>query len=171
MNYYIDGYNLLFSFAPKTAFSEEKKFQKAREKLIFWVQAKIKNLKPAQTLLVFDGIMQKNTWDQVNLNFENLMIIYTAEKSADLYLLEEIAKAKTPQEITLVTNDLKLSLEARALGAKVQKTHSFLNLKKPAAVEEHPDFTDTKSNLKRLHRIFSLKLKKEKFSEEDPFSF
>jgi predicted RNA-binding protein with PIN domain len=124
MQYYIDGYNLLFKEAwARSAPSLEE----ARKRLILELDTLASTLNLSLTI-VFDAPFQSD--DLRRGHFQSLEIIFTAQgQSADDYL-EALAYAYG-KKAHIVTSDRALASKVKANGAHVEGVHHFLiNLRK-----------------------------------------
>jgi len=164
MHYLIDGYNLIFRLPTK-----KSSLQKQRESLIQELNELICELK-LNVSLVFDA--PAGEWhDLVRGHVDALEVVYTAKKqSADEYILQEIADAKNPKQITVVTSDGSLAALCKAQGALTKSIESFLKwisqkkdkkrAQKGEKVRERA-FRDTDKNIARLLLVFEKKLLEE----------
>lgn len=151
MNYYIDGYNLIF-----TLIDSNETLQHLRQKLIRHLQKKFSQLH-LSGVLVFDGSYRKG--EESGLSYPSpLIVAYTPKgQSADQYILEQIEGKK---QVIVVTNDKGLTLQAKSLGAKVQSNEDFIRwLTKKKTKQKEVEPKDTKQNIERLLKIFEDKLK------------
>lgn len=147
MNYYIDGYNLIFC----SSLIDSGSLEKAREEVI----ALLSELEIPLTV-VFDG----KGVDHPERGHRNLLeVVYTsAGQSADDYIIEEIFRQKKPRQQVVVTSDKQLARICREAGASIQTVEIFLfKLKRRKSVSSRDEkpFRDSKSNIERLLKIFT----------------
>ena len=163
MLYLIDGYNLLFRF-----FHSEKKLETQRNLAIKFLQEKTAALK-IKAHLIFDAPHREEDLPS-SIYSKNLKIIYTPKnQSADEYILEKISLSKTPSQITLVTSDKSLQMQAKSFKAQIQSIDDFIDwlyvkeqgIKKESKNLEDSEALDTKQNIDRLLKIFEKKLKED----------
>ncbi|MES2274345.1 MAG: NYN domain-containing protein [Chlamydiota bacterium] len=157
MQYYIDGYNLIF-----TLVESKESLQILRRNVIRLLQKKFAQLK-LSGMVVFDGAHRKD--EESGLSYPSpLIVAYTAKgETADVYIVEHIERSRTPKQITVITNDRGLSLHAGAAGAKVQSNADFIDyLKKKGAKNKDQKIAprETKQNIDRLLKIFEERLHK-----------
>ncbi len=111
MQYLIDGYNLLF-FGDETKSS----LRSRRQTIIQSLQKEFTQLHMKGTV-VFDGSHRPDEQSGLS-NKSPLVIAYSHQgQTADRYILEKLEAAKTPSELTIVTNDKGLAMQARNFGA------------------------------------------------------
>ncbi len=117
--------------------------------------------------VVFDGSHQPD--EQSGLSYKSpLVIAYSHQgQTADQYILEKLEVAKTPSELTIVTNDKGLSMHARNYGAKSMTIPEFLaqikkkhHQKKGVVAEKKPSAISERE-LNRLLKIFEERLDEE----------
>jgi len=161
MHYFVDGYNLLFKML-----SKKKSLEANRSAIIYTINEISLNLH-LQITLVFDATFQKERLGMVRTHYDALEIIYTADKDADSYILEEIEYAKSPSQITVVTSDRELAHKANQLGAHSQSISQFIawlnhkKAKQKSRLSKPLAFKDSNSQIERLLKIFEEKLKNE----------
>lgn len=154
--YWIDGYNLIFSF-----FDSRESLQIAREKIIGYLQKKFAS-KNLLGMLVFDGAHRRD--EQTGLGYKSPLIIAYAPKgeSADEYIVEKIQIVENPKQITVVTNDKGLRIHAKSAGTRVMSNEAFIGwLKKKKGQREMKEIKETPKNIERLEKIFEDRLKDE----------
>lgn len=121
MQYYIDGYNLLFK-ASWTHLATN--LEKMREELLVDLNEKARFLN-LQFVIVFDAPQQ--TDEMRRSHFQALEIIFSSYgQTADDLLIEMLEHHKTPQNVILVTSDKSLQRKAKAVKAQVQTIDEFL---------------------------------------------
>lgn len=121
MHYIIDGYNLLFHCA------EIQNLETSREELLQFLLAL-----SLPITIIFDGRSTQFEEAQKNLK-GSVEIVYTAKgRSADDYILEELAallrfsKTASPlSSVRVVTSDLSLAKKCRSLGASTSRVEEF----------------------------------------------
>lgn len=155
MIYFLDGYNLLFSF-----FDSKKNFSSQREHLILFLHKQFIQHR-LTGILFFDGKHRRD--EESGLSYKSPLDIAYAPKgqSADAYIVEKIESEKSPSFITVVTNDKGLKAHARSAGAKVQSNEAFiLFLKKRGKKTKAKirEIKDTENNISRLLKIFEERL-------------
>lgn len=161
MHYLIDGYNLLF------AWDESKSSLRSKRQTIIHSLQKEFYLLHLRGTVVFDGSHQPD--EQSGLSYKSpLVIAYSHQgQTADQYILEKLETAKTPSELTIVTNDKSLAMHARNYGAKSMTIPAFLaqlkkkHAKKKGAMEEKRTVAISERELNRLLKIFEERLENE----------
>ncbi len=151
MTYYIDGYNLIFTFID----SKDSLLQ-MRKKLVQFLQKRFAQM-DLEGVIVFDGSHKRG--EESGLSYPApLIVAYTPKgQSADDYILEQIAGKK---QVTVVTNDRGLILHAKSLGAKVQSNSQFIQwIKKKKKLKTVEEPKETRYNFERLLKIFEDRLK------------
>jgi predicted RNA-binding protein with PIN domain len=159
MEYWIDGYNLLFRLEKKKGLSLEKR----RERFIETLNQKLSSFK-GKIKIVFDSAEQLREVPQL-AKLAHLEVIYTPRgSSADAYLIELVDQCKNPKVITVVTSDTGLATQCQHLGAKTLSVEGFLALiekrQKREIFEEKPG-PATQKEVERLTKIFEKKFKGE----------
>lgn len=155
MEYWIDGYNLLFYLQE----TESKSFQESRENLLKFVH---KNFSHKKIVLFFDAAFQEDELYHA-INFQNFTIIYTPSKmSADNFILEKLSYEKYPKSITVVSSDNGLLSKVIDLDGKTKTLESFLKApkQKKSKGDEKPS-TQPDHELERLLKIFEDKFNNE----------
>jgi predicted RNA-binding protein with PIN domain len=148
MQYFIDGYNLLFFYL-----TSDESLRNKREKLINLLDEKLKFLNIKATI-VFDNFTNEETFGKRKY-FEALNVVFTScGKSADNYIMENCS-----EKCIIVTADRTLSQKCRNLGALIESPKSFLKRiakakRKNFNKEEEKFFEDTRENIERLLEIF-----------------
>lgn len=158
MYYFIDGYNLLFSWN-----ESHGTLHIQRGKLIRWIQKEFGKMS-LQGAVVFDGAHKRG--EESGLSYPSpLEVAYTPKgQTADQYILEQIEGLKNRRAVTVVTNDLGLRRHARCMEAKTQSNESFLSwlLKRSKMRKAKPrTITESPQQIKRLLEIFEDRLNKE----------
>ena len=161
MKYLVDGYNLLFRRLKKRGALE-----KIRQSMIEELNETISPLN-LQIILVFDGA-QEHPLHPTRGHFDALELVYTPKGStADAYITEEVACAKSPSQMTVVTNDRQLASRCKNLGAKQLTIDAFLSLvakkqhKKKRSANSPPavrGFYESTAEFTRLLRAFEKRL-------------
>lgn len=151
MEYWIDGYNLLFFLS-----NEEENFENSRQELIDYIS---KNHSNKKLTIIFDAHHRDDEFVHITVN-KGIKVIFTPSKvTADEFIIEKLSYEKNPKIITIVTSDRTVLSNAQSLGAKTQKLKTFLkgvhNQKSPA--EEKPNI-DSDPELDRLLKAFMKKL-------------
>jgi predicted RNA-binding protein with PIN domain len=159
MQFFIDGYNLLFFHL-----TPDEDLKKNREELISLLDKKFKSLSIKATI-IFDGFNQISNQAEHQF-FEALTVIFSPKsQTADEYIIEHLSSAKNPNEITVITADKNLAQNARNLGAHCKTPRSFLKeiAKKQSDKEQlknthGKDYEDSKANIERLLNLFEKRL-------------
>jgi predicted RNA-binding protein with PIN domain len=150
MKYLIDGYNFIFALDVP-----HKSLQTLREAAIAFLRPRFLRKKLSGTI-VFDGAERGYQSDAP------LHIAYAPKgQSADGYILEMIAGAKNPKEITVVSNDRGLGRQAAYMGAKIISVDAFIKflMRIKAGTAKEPK--ESATQIDRLLKIFE-----ERFREE-----
>lgn len=158
MQYWIDGYNLLFKMPHLKGSLEEK-----RRQLILKLNhfAKEHNL---PFTLVFDATKDKDR-HSFRSHYDQIEIIYaTAAPTADEYIIQHVESASNRSTICVVSSDKGLIFQVRTLGAETLSLREFVNFldkkhhkKKTSWVEPQ----ESPREIERLRKIFEEKFKKE----------
>ncbi len=115
---YIDGYNVLFRFS-----SGEGRFQTTREEFIDELVESARAVS-YDIIVVFDAPNQIGEHSRTHKG--GLEIVYTTtHQCADTYILDEVARLISREQILVVTSDKKLARKAGNLGAKTQSVETF----------------------------------------------
>ncbi len=169
MHYLVDAYNLLFRTLKKRG-----SLEKSRQLLIEELNEIISQLNLHVTL-VFDGA-EEHLPLPTRGHFDAIEIIYTSKnQTADEYIYGEITHARTPAQMTVVTNDRELSGRCHQNRAKTMTIDEFLHfLKKKKTKKKHSShrssartFRDSDPEIARLLIIFEKRLFEE-LSEDPP---
>lgn len=119
MQYWIDGYNLLFRIPHLQGSLEEK-----RRQLILDLNDLAKK-SGLSFVLVFDASDKGRSLDHRS-NYDALEIIYTtSKKTADEAILERVEAVRHPATVCVVSSDKGLTSQVRALGAGVLTLSEF----------------------------------------------
>lgn len=166
MRYLVDAYNLLFRTRKKKG-----PLEKYRQTFIEELNEIISKLN-LQVILVFDGAEEQLRLPSRG-HFDALEIIYTPRgQSADEYIFEEAAAAKSSSQLTIVSNDRELTGRCRQHHAKSLTIDEFLHFlskkkakKKRLSTSHTKTFLDSDPEIARLLKIFEKRM----FEEEDTF--
>jgi predicted RNA-binding protein with PIN domain len=161
MQYYIDGYNLLF----KLESFRKHSFEAKRLQLIEELSQILSSLNITATL-VFDGSMPRPE-RAVRSHFHDLEIVYTPEEqTADAYIISEIERARHPGEVIVVTSDKSLASHCRTLGGHSKDIHSFISFLKKKQIQQKSAqtpstraFDQTDAHIAHYLKIFEDRLK------------
>lgn len=164
MNYWIDGYNLLFRFSESGG-----NLRRQREEIVSFLQDEFARFR-LRGLLFFDGAHVRGS--EGGRSYQSpLEIFYTSYgETADQAMLERLEGCKEKSSITLVTDDRFLSEQARKLGAHSLQLKAFLlklkayQKKKKAHQESKKEgrVIQSKKDLDRLLEIFEKRLIEER---------
>ncbi len=113
MPYFLDGNNLIGRARGSSRPSEED-----RQALISEVSERLRRTR-ASAVLFFDGPGAKRT------SLGNLSIRESGSRSADDAILLEIGRARSPREVSVVTEDRDLARRVRDAGAKTLSPDEF----------------------------------------------
>lgn len=159
MRYLIDAYNLLFR-------TQKKKgpLEKYRQSLIEELNELTSRLNLHATL-IFDGAEEHLRLPSRG-HFDALEIIYTTKgQSADEYIFEEVCAAKSPSQLTVVSNDRELTGRCRQHRAKTLTIDEFLHFlvkkkdkKKRLSASSPKTFRDSDPEIARLLAIFEKRM-------------
>ncbi len=119
MQYYVDGYNLLFKEARAWNLSS---LQEARTRLIHELDILAERLKLSITI-VFDAPFQSD--DLKRSHFRTLEIIFTAKGQTADEFLEQVAEVKQKRAV-VVTSDRTLARKVKSYHTKVEPVHEFI---------------------------------------------
>lgn len=160
MEYFIDGYNLIFRLH-----LEKSSLEKKREKIIHFLNSQNTYLGWRITL-IFDGEHWNELLPEIR-QYGTLSIVYTSKKTnADDFIIQELEHHPWPENVTVVTSDKGLSFRSKALGGKVMSIESFI--KKIHVKHEKKTYVECSEkkmeeelpfHLKRLQEIFEKKLR------------
>ncbi len=119
MEYYVDGYNLLFKEARVYSAGT---LEESRKKLIEELD-KLADIGKISLTVVFDAPFQSD--DLKRGHYNSLEIIFTAKgQTADEYL--ELVAIHKGKRACIVTNDKGLAYKAKAAQAFVENVHTFI---------------------------------------------
>lgn len=158
MQYWIDGYNLLFRIPHLQGSLEEK-----RSQLILHLNSLAKK-SDLSFVLVFDANDKERSLDR-RTHYDALEIIYTtSKKTADEAILERVEAVRHPATVCVVSSDKGLTSQVRALGAQVLSLSEFclfLDKKrfKKLNVGSQTECKDSPKEMDRLLKIFEEKYK------------
>lgn len=156
MQYWIDGYNLLFKMPNLQGPLEEK-----RRQLILDLNAYSKKLH-LSFVLVFDA-KTKDAPLALRSHYDSLEILYaTGNKTADEAILEEIELLGISAQACVVTSDRGLSHQARMLGTSTMSLSEFVQfLTKKQKKRSFPlvESKDSPKEIERLCKIFEERLR------------
>lgn len=155
MYFFIDGYNLLFTWGESS-----HSLVTQRNNITRSLQKLFSHYKLSGTL-VFDGRVSHGE-ESGKVYLSPLEIAYTLKgQSADDYIIESVEISKKPHQITVISNDKKLQANARSLGARTMKSSEFIqwlkHKKKPTKTTK-PQIVETAQNIERLLNIFEKRL-------------
>jgi predicted RNA-binding protein with PIN domain len=163
MRYLIDAYNLLFR-------TQKKKgpLEKNRQSLIEELNELTSKLNLHATL-VFDGAEEHLRLPSRG-HYDALEIIYTTKgQSADEYIFDEVRAAKSPSQLTVVSNDRELTGRCRQHRAKTLTIDEFLHSlvkkkakKKRLSASSPKTFRDSDPEIARLLAIFEKRMFEER---------
>jgi len=153
MQYWIDGYNLLFHL-PKNKGSFEEK----RRILIAQINEQAKSLS-LQITIFFDASDHTQEHD-TRSHFDSLELIYThAKTTADDSIVEAVEHCRNPALLCVVSSDKGVTSRSKALGAQILSLPDFLfflfKKQKKLKLRETSDFQDSPREMARLLKIFS----------------
>jgi len=109
MTYLVDGYNVI-----KTTSFASLELELAREHLVAFCQA----FRPNEVIVVFDGPRPNRQ------RHGNVLVVYAP--SADRWLIDYVRKARSPRQITVVTEDRQIRGAVGAEGARVMSPREFV---------------------------------------------
>lgn len=163
MRYFIDGYNFLFQL-----YEEVDPLRQKREEIIEILKEKLQEL-DLKISIIFDSQYSRLSDFPTRFESEGLEIIYTPSgQTADAYILENLAWAKTRMNSKVVTSDKHLASEAKRLGASITSIEEFVDwlVKKHLFQKrkERKQQIESSSEFHRLLEAFEKKLK-EKFED------
>lgn len=153
MQYWIDGYNLLFRITHLQGSLEEKRSQLISE---------LNSLSKKSGLvfvLVFDANDKSRSLDSRS-HYDALEIIYTtSKKTADEAILERMEGVRHPATVCVVSSDKGLTSQVRALGGQVLSLSEFclfLNKKrlKKQNLKVQSECKESPIEIDRLQKIF-----------------
>jgi predicted RNA-binding protein with PIN domain len=117
-HYIIDGNNLIGKNKNLSELQRKDK-QSSREQLLFILQSYFAS-KKIKVSLHFDG------FEKDKLNFSKGKIIYSASRSADEKIKEEINSIKNKREITIISSDSELRNYGKVCSCIVISSEDFL---------------------------------------------
>lgn len=158
MYFFIDGYNLLFSWS-----EEKSSLENRRVQLVEWIQREFKRMRLEGTV-VFDGSHRRD--EESGRSYPSpLEIVFTPKgQSADEYIIERLEARKRKKTITVVTNDQGLRRHVRSFDAKTMSNNSFLiwlaKRERKRKAKKSVIFRESSFQEERLLKIFEERLKK-----------
>jgi predicted RNA-binding protein with PIN domain len=149
MQYWIDGYNLIFKLPDLKGSLEEK-----RRVVIKELNAQARRLS-LEITVVFDAQDPARSLDHI-CHYDALAIIYTtSHQTADESILQMIANSRTPLDFCIVTSDKDLAHKASLLGAQTLSLANFWKrIKKKQKYGSYVDCRDSPREIARLEKIF-----------------
>jgi predicted RNA-binding protein with PIN domain len=163
LNYFVDGYNLLFKLSDSTWDLQSK-----RKAVIAFLEERISSLSLSLTV-VFEGKHKRDEESGFH-HFAYLKVLFTPQgESADAYFIDFLSHTFHPSHYTIVTSDKALSSQCRGLGAQTMGVQEFLQWiekkgKKP--VYKNPEMRDSDRQIARLIKIFEERLREGEKDEE-----
>ncbi len=160
MQYWIDGYNLLFRLTHLKGSLEEK-----RTKLILELNAFAKASDLSFTLL-FDAAHREESLAGRS-HYDALEIIYTSsQKTADAYIVEKLESVRRPSDVCVVSSDKGLTSQVRAIGGQTLSLSEFCLFLSKKRVKKRAvgllECSDSPREIERLRKIFEDKLRNPK---------
>jgi len=155
MQYWIDGYNLLFKMP-----SLEGPLEKRRRVLIAELNRFAKKFS-LSFIVVFDADPKTGPFD-MRSHYDELEIVYAASKeTADEAILEGIECSRSKRTICVVSSDKGLTDKARALGAETLSLSEFVHFlgKKRSKAHLPVECRDSPKEMDRLLKIFESRFK------------
>ncbi|SCA62952.1 Uncharacterized protein SCG7086_AG_00130 [Chlamydiales bacterium SCGC AG-110-P3] len=119
MHYYVDGYNLLFYLSENPGSTLEDQREQLLETINY--NASLLNL---SVTVVFDAGASPVTHRFTHCNIE--VAFADSSTNADQWIYEHVEHNKNPKIVTVVTNDRRLALDCKQLGAKVQSVAAWM---------------------------------------------
>lgn len=159
MQYWVDGYNLLFRLDPALLQPTcSRRPLEAKRRSIIQQLSEVTELLGLRIILVFDGAEENIPYATRHFQ-DGLEIVYTIKnQTADLYLLD-IATRNKKSPLTIVTSDRALAKQCRHVGAKTLELESFLivlNQKlKAQSVRSHKK-KDTRTTSRDFNRYLAI---------------
>ncbi len=159
MHYLVDAYNLLFRTLKKRG-----SLEKSRQSLIEELNAVVAELNLHVTL-IFDGAEEYLPLPTRG-HYGAIEIVYTSKsQTADEYIYEEITLSRSPDRLTVVTNDRELSGRSHQHRAKTMTIDEFLKFlskkkmkKKRLKTSHERAFHDSDPEIARLLLIFEKRM-------------
>jgi len=146
-HYIIDGNNLIGKIGSLSKLQKKDK-QRAREQVAFLIQQYFQN-KKVSVSLHFDG------YPAQSIKFYNGKIIYSANKTADEKIKEEIEEAKNRQNIIVVSSDNNIKEFARVCGCEILSSEKFGELiTQTKTVDEEKPQINSPSDIEEFKRLF-----------------
>ncbi len=122
MHYLVDAYNLLFRILKKRG-----PLEKNRKRLIEELNRPISKFNMHVTL-VFDGA-EEHLLLPSRGHFDAIELVYTPKcTTADEYIIDVVSHAKSPEQMTVVSNDRELARKCHAYRAHTLTIDAFLSL-------------------------------------------
>ncbi len=117
MAYFIDGNNLIGAIKKERVGKPE-----ARYWLAYYIK-KFQKKRRSKVVLFFDGPID---YDLLSIS-ENIEIIFSVEKEADILIKERINKMRYRKDLFVISADNDLIYYARKKGAKIINPYRFFN--------------------------------------------
>jgi len=135
MEIIIDGYNALFGSVFDADESSTKDLEKIKDQFL----ERLKAFLPIKMTVVFDA--QNFQLSRIDCDF--LIVVYTQQnQSADDYIVEYLMSAKYKKQnmntFLVVSNDKKVLLESKELGARTKNLSQFFKRRKESISENKP---------------------------------
>lgn len=168
MHYLVDAYNLLFRTLKKRG-----SLEKSRRQMIEELNDAVSQLN-MQVTLVFDGAEDRLAHSSRG-HFDAIELVFTTkDKTADAYISDEVMRAASPSQITVVTNDRELATRCRAHRAKTMPIDAFTAFvakkkakKKKSSLSSPKAFGASNSEIARLLLIFEMKMLEQIVEDEE----
>ena len=143
MRYLIDGYNLLYALGLARRNGGRAAWDRARRVLLDWL-ADRHGMSAGDVTIIFDA--QNSLGGVVEEKHRGLRVLRDRGRTADDMIEDLLREEKSPETLTVVSNDGRVREAAKKRGAAVRKCSEYLDEllgpKKPAP--RPPDSADEK---------------------------
>ncbi|MCM8791967.1 MAG: NYN domain-containing protein [Candidatus Omnitrophica bacterium] len=144
--YILDGYNII----KNSEFNKVKTLKDQRYALIRMIQEKKPfGSKNSKITIVFDG--KSDVLGHPLLSVQNIEVIFTQNESADEWIKRRISKARSADQMVVVTDDKEILFFIRSYSAKAMKVEDFLRKLKPKEIPQ--EFTKPELSFSEINRI------------------
>ena len=124
MRYLIDGYNLLYALGLARKHGGRAAWDRARRLLLDWL-ADRHGLSAGNVTVIFEA--QNSLGGVVEESHRGLRVLRDRGRTADDMIEDLLQEEKSPESLTVVSNDARVRDAARRRGAVVRKCNEYLD--------------------------------------------
>jgi predicted RNA-binding protein with PIN domain len=158
MRYLIDGYNLMYALGLVRRNGGRAGWERARRTMLDWLADQVGNA-VGDTTVIFDA--QNTVGGVVEEAYRGLHLIRDRGRTADDLIEDLLKEERTPQSLTVVSNDARVREAAKRRGGQVLKCSEYVDQlmrspKRPASAtsEDEKDAQATPEEKARWLKAF-----------------